>query len=163
MLDPTCGSGTTAQVAEQWGRRWITIDTSRVAIAIARQRSLTARFDYYQLQNEQTGLASGFLYKTVPHITLKSIAQNANLDPIFAKHEPILDERLAICNAAQTKVSPEIRRRLEHKLIDKERYEGKRAGTRTQIEGVGSCPKGTDVGTLDGAIRHGPRLSAGVD
>jgi adenine-specific DNA-methyltransferase len=91
VLDPTCGSGTTAFVAEQWGRRWITIDTSRVAIAIARQRLLTAKFEYYKLKDESKGVAGGLRSKTVPHITLKSIAQNTNLDPIFAKHEPILD------------------------------------------------------------------------
>lgn len=99
VLDPTCGSGTTAYVAEQWGRRWITIDTSRVAIALARQRLLTAQFDYYELKDDPKGLGAGFKYKTVPHITLKSIAQNTNLDPIFAKHEPILDKALAACNA----------------------------------------------------------------
>jgi adenine-specific DNA-methyltransferase len=76
VLDPTCGSGTTAFVAEQWGRRWITIDTSRVAIALARQRLLTAKYDYYELRYPDAGPHSGFHYKTVPHITLKSIAQN---------------------------------------------------------------------------------------
>src|SRR5437763_10320862 len=95
VVDPTCGSGTTAYVAEQWGRRWITIDTSRVALAIARQRLLTAKYEYYTLRDEKTGPASGFIYKTVPHITLKSIAQNPALDPIFAKHEPILAAKLA--------------------------------------------------------------------
>src|SRR5205823_10893101 len=106
ILDPTCGSGTTAYVAEQWGRRWITIDTSRVAVAIARQRLLTAKYDYYQLRpltaEDQARNPSGtwltdpteqipgpvtFKCKTVPHVTLKSIAQNTNLDPIFTKHE----------------------------------------------------------------------------
>src|SRR5437879_9862790 len=98
VLDPTCGSGTTADICEQWGRRWITIDTSRVAIAIARQRLLTAKYDYYQLRDERVGIAGGFKYRTVPHITLKSIAQNTNLDPILTKHEPILEDRLAACN-----------------------------------------------------------------
>src|SRR6202050_1636872 len=70
VLDPTCGSGTTAYVAEQWGRRWITIDTSRVALAIARQRLLTAKFDYYKMRDETKGIAGSFRYKTVPHITL---------------------------------------------------------------------------------------------
>src|SRR5690349_16613312 len=87
VLDPTGGSGTTAHVAEQWGRRWIAIDTSRVAVTIARQRLLTAKFDYYRLRDEDTGVAGGFRYKTVPHVTLKSIAQNTHLDPIFARHE----------------------------------------------------------------------------
>lgn len=76
VLDITCGSGTTAYVAEQWGRRWITCDTSRVAITLAKQRLMTATFDYYKLAHEEQGVGSGFIYKTVPHINLKSIAQN---------------------------------------------------------------------------------------
>jgi adenine-specific DNA-methyltransferase len=88
VLDPTCGSGTTAYVAEQWGRRWITIDTSRVPLALARQRLLTATFPYYQLNDEPRGPAGGFVYVRkqnqkgeevggiVPHITLKSIAND---------------------------------------------------------------------------------------
>ena len=88
VLDPTCGSGTTAYVAEQWGRRWITIDTSRVPLALARQRLLTATFPYYELKSPQAGPAGGFVYKRkqnrkgeeigglVPHITLKSIAND---------------------------------------------------------------------------------------
>ena len=76
VLDITCGSGTTAFVAEQWGRRWITCDTSRVAITLAKQRLMTATFDYYKLAHEDQGVGSGFVYKTVPHITLKSIANN---------------------------------------------------------------------------------------
>jgi adenine-specific DNA-methyltransferase len=88
VLDPTCGSGTTAYVAEQWGRRWITIDTSRVPLALARQRLLTATFPYYQLKDEARGPAGGFVYQRkqnqkgeevggiVPHITLKSIAND---------------------------------------------------------------------------------------
>lgn len=76
VLDITCGSGTTAYVAEQWGRRWITCDTSRVAITLAKQRLMTATFDYYRLAHEEQGVGSGFVYKTVPHITLKSIANN---------------------------------------------------------------------------------------
>lgn len=76
VLDPTCGSGTTAYVAEQWGRRWITCDTSRVATTLAKQRLMTALFDYYELAHPEEGVGSGFRYKTVPHITLKSIANN---------------------------------------------------------------------------------------
>jgi adenine-specific DNA-methyltransferase len=76
VLDITCGSGTTAYVAEQWGRRWITCDTSRVAIALARQRLMTATFDYYELAHPADGVGGGFKYKTVPHVTLKSIANN---------------------------------------------------------------------------------------
>jgi len=76
VLDITCGSGTTAVVAEQWGRRWITCDTSRVALTLAKQRLMTASYDYYKLAHEEQGVGSGFVYKTVPHITLKSIANN---------------------------------------------------------------------------------------
>lgn len=79
VLDPTCGSGTTAYVAEQWGRRWITCDTSRVAITLAKQRLMTAEFDYYELAQAGEGVGSGFRYKTVPHVTLRSIANNPEI------------------------------------------------------------------------------------
>ncbi|MBL8253621.1 MAG: hypothetical protein JNJ76_08485 [Candidatus Competibacter sp.] len=161
VLDPTCGSGTTAYVAEQWGRRWITIDTSRVALALARQRLITAKFDYYQLRptNEEdlrrnpngAWLSVGSLTprsalpspggrgvggegkftldcETVPHITLKSIAQNAALDPIFAKHQPILDEKRATLNAALAGCEG-LRTKLAAKLAIKEKTEGKKAIT----------------------------------
>jgi adenine-specific DNA-methyltransferase len=91
VMDPTCGSGTTAFVAEQWGRRWITCDTSRVAVFLARQRLLTAKFDYYDLADEEQGVAGGFKYTMAPHITLKSIANNPELDPdkVAARREDI--------------------------------------------------------------------------
>lgn len=77
VLDPTCGSGTTAFVAEQWGRRWITIDTSRIAVNIAKQRLMTATFPYYKMYDENNeDIRQGFIYKTVPHITLKSLAND---------------------------------------------------------------------------------------
>lgn len=76
VLDPTCGSGTTAFAAERWGRRWITCDTSRVAITLAKQRLMTAFFDYFKLFKPNEGVSSGFEYETVPHITLGSIANN---------------------------------------------------------------------------------------
>ena len=76
VLDITCGSGTTAYVAEQFGRRWITCDTSRVAITLAKQRLMTATYDYYKLAHQDQGICSGFVYKTVPHITLKSIVND---------------------------------------------------------------------------------------
>jgi len=77
VLDPTCGSGTTAFVSEQWGRRWITIDTSRIALNIAKQRLMTAVFPYYNLYDEQgSDIRQGFKYKTVPHVTLKSLAND---------------------------------------------------------------------------------------
>ena len=97
VFDPTCGSGTTAYVAEQWGRRWITCDTSRVAITLAKQRLMTAVFDYYELAHPDEGVGSGFKYKTVPHITLGSIANNpdiregmtqAEIDAAIARHAP---------------------------------------------------------------------------
>lgn len=95
VLDPTCGSGTTAYVAENWGRRWITCDTSRVATALAKQRLMTALFDYCELAKPNEGIGSGFVYKTVPHVTLKSIANNPDIregmtrveiDAAIAKH-----------------------------------------------------------------------------
>ncbi len=95
VFDPTCGSGTTAFVAEQWGRRWITCDTSRVAMTLAKQRLMTAVFDYYELAHPSEGVGSGFKYKTVPHVTLKSIANNpdiregmtrAQIDAAIARH-----------------------------------------------------------------------------
>lgn len=140
VLDPTCGSGTTAYVAEQWGRRWVTVDTSRVAIAIARQRLLTAKFEQYKTKatrkdsrgQDAPDPSSGFHYKTVPHITLKSIAQNVALDPIFAKHEPLLDAALKKANAelvAALKKDPSLRTKLAAKLAKKQKDEGKRAVT----------------------------------
>ncbi len=87
VLDPTCGSGTTAYVAEKWGRRWITCDTSRVAIALAKQRLMTAHFDYYELKNEKQGVNGNFNYKEVPHITLKSIANNPHIKEGMTKQE----------------------------------------------------------------------------
>jgi adenine-specific DNA-methyltransferase len=97
VFDPTCGSGTTAYVAEQWGRRWITCDTSRVALTLAKQRLMTAVFDYYELAHPAEGVGSGFKYKTVSHVTLKSIANNPDIkegmtreeiDAAIARHAP---------------------------------------------------------------------------
>lgn len=93
VLDITCGSGTTAYVAEQWGRRWITCDTSRVAIAIARQRLLTANYDYYKLADEKKGISGGFVYKTVPHVTLKSIANDEKPDEETLYDQPVIDRK----------------------------------------------------------------------
>ena len=95
VLDPTCGSGTTAYVAEQWGRRWITCDTSRVAITLAKQRLMTAVYDYYELAHPEEGVGSGFRYKTVPHVTLKSIANNEPASQETLYDQPILDNSLA--------------------------------------------------------------------
>jgi adenine-specific DNA-methyltransferase len=129
VLDPTCGSGTTAYVAEQWGRRWVTIDTSRVALSLARQRLLTAKYDFYELVDSAKGPSCNFVYKTIPHITLKSIAQNQALDSIFSKWEAILAEKLASLNVALFKVTPQTRTQLASKFAEKERREGKSAVT----------------------------------
>ena len=111
VLDPTCGSGTTAYVAEQWGRRWITIDTSRVALTLARARIMGARFPWYLLADSPEGqqkeaeiarrpladaptsgsIRQGFTYERVPHITLKSIANNAEIDVVWQKWEQTLE------------------------------------------------------------------------
>jgi len=91
VLDITCGSGTTAFVAEQWGRRWITCDTSRVATTLAKQRLMTSVFEYYQLARPEEGVGSGFRYRTVPHIMLKSIANNEVAQPATLNDQPIPD------------------------------------------------------------------------
>ena len=92
VIDPTCGSGTTAYVAEQWGRRWITIDTSRIALNIAKQRLMTATFPYYVLHDPQN-IRQGFHYKTVPHVTLKSLANDEAPDPATLFDQPREDKK----------------------------------------------------------------------
>lgn len=127
VLDPTCGSGTTAYVAEQWGRRWITIDTSRVSIALARMRLMTARYPFYLLSDSPEGhqkeaelsaaptetflgarqtrfsqdLRQGFVYQRVPHITLKSIANNEEIDEIYAHWQEVLEPLREKINQAE--------------------------------------------------------------
>ncbi len=119
VIDPTCGSGTTAYVAEQWGRRWITTDTSRVALALARTRIMAAKYPYYLLADSDDGIQKeaettgvpprvtartggdvrkGFVYRRIPHITLKSIAQNEEIDAIDGSHLGQLDELRASMN-----------------------------------------------------------------
>lgn len=120
VLDPTCGSGTTAHAAEQWGRRWITIDTSRVALALARARIMGARYPFYLLTDSREGqlkeaevtqsapssqptrgsIQRGFVCERVPHITLKSIANNAEIDVIYDKHQALLEPLRAQLNQA---------------------------------------------------------------
>lgn len=92
IFDPTCGSGTSAFVAEGWGRRWITCDTSRVAITLTKQRLATSIFDYYELNYPQEGVSSGFKYKTIPYITLKSIARNEPHDILPLYDKPIIEK-----------------------------------------------------------------------
>jgi adenine-specific DNA-methyltransferase len=123
VLDPTCGSGTTATVAEQWGRRWITIDTSRVALALARARIMGARYPFYLLADSREGqlkeaevtrsapssqpvqgnIRHGFVYERVPHITLKSIANNAEIDVIWEQWQAKLEPLRAQLNTALNK------------------------------------------------------------
>lgn len=123
VLDPTCGSGTTATVAEQWGRRWITIDTSRVALALARARIMGARYPFYLLADSREGqikegevtrtapssqpvqgnICHGFVYERVPHITLKSIANNAEIDVIWDQWQETLEPLRESLNAALKK------------------------------------------------------------
>lgn len=123
ILDPTCGSGTTAYLAEQWGRRWITVDTSRVALALARARIMGARYPYYLLADSPEGqlkeaeitrtsssnrptygnIAHGFVYERVPHITLKSIANNAEIDVIWDKFQLMLEPLRTALNESLTK------------------------------------------------------------
>jgi adenine-specific DNA-methyltransferase len=94
VLDPTCGSGTTAFVAEQWGRRWITIDTSRIALNIAKQRLMTAVFPFYKLYDETNeDIRQGFIYKTVPHITLKSLANDEPPSTETLYDQPEIDKK----------------------------------------------------------------------
>lgn len=123
VVDPTCGSGTTATVAEQWGRRWITIDTSRVALALARARIMGARYPFYLLADSREGqlkeaeigskapstqpthgnVRHGFVYERVPHITLKSIANNAEIDVIWEKWQATLEPMRTKLNNATKK------------------------------------------------------------
>jgi adenine-specific DNA-methyltransferase len=120
VLDPTCGSGTTAAVAEQWGRRWITIDTSRVALALARARIMGARYPYYILADSVDGVRKeaevtrravvdkathgnvrhGFVCERVPHVTLRAIANDAEIDVIWDEHQPKVQAALDRLNAA---------------------------------------------------------------
>ena len=93
ILDITCGSGTTAYVSEQWGRRWITCDTSRVATTLAKQRLMTASFDYYKLAHPEEGISSGFKYNCVPHITLGSIANNEPVKEEILYDRPFRDSK----------------------------------------------------------------------
>ena len=148
VLDPTCGSGTTAFVAEQWGRRWITCDSSRVALALAKHRLMTAEFDFHQMRqinqedvkrnpngtwltdvSEQYSGKVTFLCRTVPHIKLSSISRNTSLDPIFAKHDSILSIKLQTLNDEVTRVPDLLKEKLVEKLIQKHRECGAKAVT----------------------------------
>ena len=129
VLDPTCGSGTTAYAAEQWGRRWITIDTSRVALALARKRLMTAKYPYYLLADSEAGLkkemeltgrviqrstfgkiSQGFVYQRVPHVTLKAIANNSEIDTIWEKYEAESAEQVGIKAVSEISEAADLRR-----------------------------------------------------
>ena len=149
ILDPTCGAGTSAFSAEKWGRRWITIDTSRIAISLARQRMMTANYPWYKLRKitdkdiarKQKGVwlrldgknePMTFVYETIPHIKLKSIARNENLDPIFARHEILLKSILTNINTIIKSFS---------------------SGTSSQGSSKGKSP----IGSIDGRPVNFPR------
>ncbi len=91
VFDPTCGSGATAYVAEQWGRRWITCDTSRVALTLAKQRLMTATFDYYKLAHPAEGVGSGFNYKTIPFVSARALAYDEPRPPEILYDQPQVD------------------------------------------------------------------------
>ncbi len=91
VFDPTCGSGTTAYVAEQWGRRWITCDTSRVALTLAKQRLMTATFDYYELAHSDEGVGSGFRYKTIPVVSARVLAYDEPQAQETLYDQPLVD------------------------------------------------------------------------
>ncbi len=140
VLDPTCGSGTTATVAEQWGRRWITIDTSRVALALARTRLMSARYPYYLMADSPAGRAKeqelsgkpqplsnatgdirqGFVYDRAPHVTLKSIANNTEIDDIWEKWEATLAPLREQLSAHVSASSPNARAVLEEYQIPRD-------------------------------------------
>jgi adenine-specific DNA-methyltransferase len=154
VLDPTCGSGTTATVAEQWGRRWITTDTSRVALALARARIMGARYPFYLLADSLDGqikeaevtrtvpssqpthgnIRLGFVYERVPHITLKSIANNAEIDVIWEKYQAILEPLRQQLNTALGTTWPEweIPRELPPELCRRRREESQTNSPKNQ-------------------------------
>ena len=165
VLDPTCGSGTTAYVAEQWGRRWITIDTSRVAVAIARQRLLTAKFDYYRLRDEKAGVAGELRLQDRPAHHPQE--HRPEPEPRPDLRQARADPRRPACRPA-TRPSPrcptELRRRLRAEAggqgaaakasgavtdADRRRWQLARQAAQT-------------LGALDGPLRHRPRLAEGA-
>ena len=151
VLDPTCGSGTTAFVAEKWGRRWITIDTGRVSLTLAKHRLLTAKFECYRLrkpndadrsrnpdgpwlsdidaEGRPTGEPRTLDCHPASRITLAGIAKNPSLDPIFEKHRPLLARRLEELNAALDRIPESLKDELAAKLIEKHRRDGPRRVT----------------------------------
>jgi adenine-specific DNA-methyltransferase len=138
VFDATCGSGTTAYVAEQWGRRWITCDTSRVAITLAKQRLMTSLFEYYELAHPHEGVSSGFKYKIAPHITLGAIA---NDEP--PEQEVLYDQPFVDSSRAQLQV-----------LLQSRRFR-----RRWSSHSSKSKPISLRMNPLRGPVRHCARLS----
>ena len=144
VLDITCGSGTTAYAAEKWGRRWITCDTSRVAIAIARQRLMTATYDSYKLANPEKGISSGFVYKTVPHVTLKSIANNEPPETETLYDQPEIDSgkvRVSGPFTVEALPSPSVMSLEEAASLDP-KEQGRQDGFMSQLMATGIRAKG---------------------
>ena len=171
VLDPTCGSGTTAFVAEHWGRRWITIDTSRVALALARSRIMGARYPYYTLADSLDGqrkearltggepksgptyedIRQGFVNQRVPHITLKAIAHNTEIDTIWEQRQPAVETALKALNEALRGHPCPIRRRPRcpetadpgfHGAHESHRTPGRRSRPREPLARMGSPAQG---------------------
>lgn len=163
VLDPTCGSGTTAYVAEQWGRRWITTDTSRVALALARTRLMTGKFPYYKLKENgddiKANVAAGFVYKTVPHVTLKALANDEKPEQEILYDQPIEDKSIVrVCGPftveslsphrvsdAQELVASE---RFVETVVENLRKAGVQTGekgTRLEFENLEIIPSGPEI------------------
>jgi len=130
VLDPTCGSGTTAYVAEQWGRRWITTDTSRVALALARTRLMTAKYPWYKLKN-QYDLKEGFEYKTVPHVTLKSLANDQEPEQEVLYDQPFESKDVVRVSGPFT-----VESLAPHRVIDGERVQTTQDYVHTVVENM---------------------------
>ena len=144
VLDITCGSGTTAFVAEQWGRRWITCDTSRVAIALAKQRLMTASFEYYKLAYKEQGVSGGFVYKTVPHITLKSIANDEPADEETLYDQPEIDKtKIRISGPFTVEALPApVVKSLDDEVVVDEDYSAKQTDWKDQLLATGILGRG---------------------
>ncbi|MFZ6007096.1 MAG: DNA methyltransferase, partial [Nitrospirota bacterium] len=146
VFDPTCGSGTTAYVAEQWGRRWITCDTSRVALTLARQRLMTAVYPYYKLADEEMGVKGGFIYEEVPHITLKSIANNEPSDKEILFDKPEVDrKRIRVAGPFTVEGIP------QHSILD---FEDANYETETAVIARDEVPKQSRFGAVSAISRR---------
>jgi len=124
VLDPTCGGGTTPYTAEKWGRRWIGIDTSRVSLALSKQRILTSVYPFFRVRSEEEGKndpSEGLVHKTAPHVKMSSIKNNQALDSILEKHDSKLERHLRSVNQALGKVNDEKRLELKSKLRQKKK------------------------------------------